>query len=172
MFYKINSFHMRKIKACTIFLYVCAGCLFFQFSACTQIDLYEKSMPIPKHEWYSNNSFNAQFLITDTSALYNIFITLRHTDAYTFNNIWLNVGMQAPADTMKYIRFNILLGDDAKGWEGTGMGDIWYVKKKINARPYQFHKVGDYAFKITQIMREDPLMGIMNAGISVEQIPD
>lgn len=129
-------------------------------------------MPISKHEWYSKNSFNAQFHISDTNKLYNIFITLRHTDSYAFNNIWLNVGMQSPGDTMKFIRFNLLLGDDAKGWEGNGMGDIWYVKKKINARPYQFHKQGNYTFNITQIMREDPLVGIMNTGISIEQLPD
>ena len=140
------------------------------FFSCKQLDLFEKNNPIPNHSWSSRYSSNAQFLITDTNAVYNIFIILRHTDAYKYNNIWLNIGIKVPKDTMQFKKINLVLGDDSKGWDGTGMGDIWYVKRRINNQPYKFKKSGVYEFSIFNIMRDDPLLEIMSVGISVEKL--
>jgi len=140
------------------------------FFSCKQLDFFEKNNPIPNHSWSSRYSSKAQFLITDTNAFYNIFIILRHTDAYKYNNIWLNVGIKVPNDTMQFKKLNIILGEDSKGWEGTGMGDIWYVKRRINGQPYKFKKSGVYEFSIFNIMRDDPLLEIMSVGICVEKL--
>ena len=61
------------------------------------------------------------------------------------------------------------LQDDAKGWEGTGMDDIWEVRKLINGQPRRFIKKGQYNFSISQAMRDNPLPGIMNVGLRVEK---
>src|SRR5215203_1376624 len=62
------------------------GCAFFLFS-CNTIDLYEKTIPIPKHKW--NSSFKPQFRFTikDTAVPYEVYIILRHTDRYNYKKI-------------------------------------------------------------------------------------
>lgn len=127
-------------------------------------------MPIPGQTWYNTNKPSFTFTITDTTSLYNIFIVLRHTDAYNYNNIWLTLGSQAPGDSLHSQNINIELGNDAKGWEGTGMDDIFEIRKNITQGPLPFKKTGNYTFTIAQIMRENPLRHILNVGIRVEKV--
>jgi len=137
--------------------------------SCKQVDVYEKNTTVPHYEWQHNYAAGGTFSITDTTASYNIYIVLRHTDAYKYNNIWLNVGLQAPGDTMFFQKVNLALASDATGWEGTGMDDIWEVRKLLNSQPRRFKKSGEYKFNITHIMRDNPLPDIMSAGMRVQK---
>ncbi|RYF80362.1 MAG: hypothetical protein EOO03_17430, partial [Chitinophagaceae bacterium] len=92
---------------------------------CRQIDVYEKNTPIPNYEWQRNFAAEGTFTIQDTTAFYNVSIVLRHTDAYAYNNVWLNVGLQSPGDSLYFQKIDLQLGSDATGWDGTGMNDIW-----------------------------------------------
>lgn len=130
--------------------------------------LYEKSLRIPDQSWSYSNKPSFTFNIPDTAALYNIYIVLRHTDAYRYNNIWLRLGSQAPGDSMRYQNINLKLGDD-KGWEGYGMDDIFEIRKSITPGPVSFNKSGKYVFTISQIMREDALKHILDVGIRIEK---
>ncbi len=140
-----------------------------QLSSCRQVDLYENNKRIPGMEWHQSFAAEGSFEITDTLASYSLGIVLRHTDAYAYNNIWLNVGLQAPDDTMKFQKVDLRLGNDAQGWEGIGMNDIWELRKPLNATPQRFIKAGTYQFKIFQVMRDEPLRNVMSAGLRVEK---
>ncbi len=140
------------------------------FISCAKIGVFEKTEPIPAQSWFYNYKPSFNFTITDTTAGYNIYLVLRHTDAYNYNNIWLTLGSQAPNDSMRFQNINIELGNDAKGWEGTGMDDIFEIRKNITPGPLPFKKAGNYTFTIAQIMRENPLRHILNVGIRVEKV--
>jgi gliding motility-associated lipoprotein GldH len=137
---------------------------------CTQLDVYEKNATMPKQEWAYSFKPSFDFTITDTNSSYGIYIVLRHTDAYRYNNIWLNAGTKFPGDSMRYQRLELSLGNDATGWEGTGMDDIWEVRKPITKGPIKLSKTGNYTFTLSQVMRENPLEHIMSAGIRVEKV--
>lgn len=139
-------------------------------NACAKIDVFEKNADIPKHQWQYSLQPAFDFAVTDTVAQYNLYIVLRHTDAYRYNNIWLNVGSQSPGDTMRYQRFDLQLGNDATGWEGNGMDDIWELRKSITKGPFKFNKAGNYKFVIAQVMRENPLPAIVSVGVRVEKV--
>lgn len=153
------------MKRLLILLFICCSII-----SCKEIDVYEKNTSIPNYEWKSSFAATGSFNITDTNSLYNIFITLRHTDAYEYNNLWLMVGLQNPGDTLHFQRIDLPLGNDQNGWEGTGMNDIWDVRKKLNEQPLQFKKPGVYSFVIKQVMRDDPLKNIMSAGMRIEKV--
>ncbi len=138
-------------------------------SGCRTMDLYEKHIPIPQHEWKRETPLMGSFNISDTTAEYQLFLVLRHTDAYAYNNIWLDMGLQSPGDSMFTQKLNLSLGDDAQGWYGTGMNDIWEVRKPLTDRPRRFVKSGTYKYSIKQIMRDNPLKQVMSAGIRVEK---
>ncbi len=139
--------------------------------ACRQINVYEKNTAIPQMEWSKDFTATGTFNIDDTLAAYKLFIVLRHTDAYTYNNIWLNVGLQPPEDSMYFQKLDLLLATDATGWQGTGMNDIWEVRKLLNGEPRRFKKTGQYNYKIFQVMRDNPLKNVMNAGLRIEKVP-
>lgn len=137
--------------------------------SCGKIDLFEKQAAIPKSEWFYNNVPEFTFHIEDTTAMYNMYVIVRHTDQYDFNNIWLRIGTQFPSDSMRFQNINLTLGSDQKGWEGIGMDDIFEVRSAISPGPVSFKKAGNYTFSLGQIMRENPLEHVMNIGFRVEK---
>jgi gliding motility-associated lipoprotein GldH len=150
------------MKFVIIFIVVCS------LTACNQIELFEKNTPIPNLKWQNNFNATGVFNIIDTTALYNVFVVLRHTDAYAYNNIWLNIGLQGPGDSMKTQKINLpLVRSDAEGWKGIGMNDIWEIREKIAQLPL---KNGNYSFSIAQIMRDNPLQHIMSVGLRLEKV--
>lgn len=146
------------------------GLLLLLIVSCKQqVGVFEKNTTIPSFSWKKNIAATGTFSITDTLGSYNIYLVLRHTDAYQYNNIWLNVGLKSPGDSIYFQKVNLSLGNDANGWEGTGMNDIWEVRKLLSGQSRRFIKKGEYQFEIRHIMREDPLKEIMSAGFRVEK---
>jgi len=143
--------------------------ILISFTGCMHIDLFEKVTGIPQQQWFYNYQPEFKFEIKDTTATFNIYVVLRHTDLYKYNNIWLKVGSQAPGDSMRFQNVNLLLAENNKSWDGTGMDDIYEVRKLISPGPVSFRKAGEYKFKIGQIMRENPLQYVLNVGIRLEK---
>jgi gliding motility-associated lipoprotein GldH len=159
---------MKTIRISRLFICLLLVAYARSFSSCKQIDVYEKNTVIPQYEWKPGFTARGSFLIKDTSSTYNVYLVLRHTDAYQYNNIWLNIGMQPPGDSMNMQKVDIRLGNDASGWEGSGMNDIWEIRKLLT-RHYPMKKAGTYNFTISQVMRDDPLRNVMSVGLRIEK---
>ena len=145
------------------------GALLFLVS-CGTVDVFEKNVAIPDHEWSSSFKPEISFEITDTASLYNIYAVVRHTDAYRYNNMYMNVYFQVPGDTLRKQRLDLRLATDDKGWLGSGMDDIFEHRILITRQPQRLVKSGVYKFTLENIMREDPLENVMNVGIRVEKV--
>jgi len=146
-----------------------ACCLFLV--ACTlTTGVFEKNVAIPGHQWQSSFQPELVFNIQDTTSLYNIYFVIRHTDAYHFNNIWISASVRQPGDTAALSqKYDLTLSSNDKGWLGSAMDDIW--EQRVLLQPLtKFSRAGDYHFSIRQIMREDPLKEVLNAGIRVEKV--
>jgi gliding motility-associated lipoprotein GldH len=150
--------------------------LFFLFAvlilnSCRTIDLYEKVVSIPGHSWQSNFKPTFTFEIKDTSSNYQVFIILRHNDKYNYNNIWLNLYAQAPGDSSKKFMLELPLANNEKGWLGSAMDDLYEHRVALTLDPqkFNFKKAGIYSFTLEQVMREDPLLNVLNAGIRLEK---
>ncbi len=137
--------------------------------SCSTVDVFEKNVVIPKQQWEASFRPEIAFEISDTMALYNIYVVVRHTDAYRYNNLWMNVYTQVPGDSVNRQRLDLKLATDDKGWLGTGMDDIFEHRIQITRNPLPLSKKGVYKFRLENIMREDPLRHIMNVGIRVEK---
>ena len=153
---------MKLIKNCCLFFVSCTLVL----SSCTKIDLYEKDITIPGFRWKSNFQPEFTFTIKDTTSPYQLFLVLRHTEKYNFNNIWITLYSQPPGDTLHKASFELQLANNEK-WLASGMDDIY--EHRIKLTDPQYLKPGVYRFRMQQIMREDPLENVMNVGLRVEK---
>ena len=142
------------------------SCLFMV--GCDTVSVYEKITRFPAFKWESSNKPTFNFTIKDTNSLYNIFIVVRHEDAYHFNNLWLNVTTKAPGTAPINQQLELILADNGKGWRGSGLDDIFTHRVQITQAPIKL-KQGDYQFTLQQTMRENPLESVMDAGIRVEK---
>jgi gliding motility-associated lipoprotein GldH len=153
-------------------LFLVAASLQIAAPSCTSIDLYEKSVVIPGHDWKRNFQPSFAFTIKDTTSPYQIFLVLRHNEKYNFNNIYINLYTQQPGeDSTRKERFDLKLATTDKGWLASGMDDIYEHRILLNppSQDIYFPKPGDYKFRVEQIMREDPLENVLNVGLRVEK---
>lgn len=138
-------------------------------SSCTTMDTFERNAEIPQHQWSYSLQPEVEFTITDTISPYNVFVTLRHTDAYAYKNIWLYISTKQPGDsTFQKERFELTLQNQNGEWIGTGMSDIWEVRYPLFSN-VRFKKQGNYTIRLQQTMRDNPLLHVMNAGIRIEK---
>jgi gliding motility-associated lipoprotein GldH len=135
--------------------------------SCNTIDVFEKTKMFPSHNWKESDTPSFTFDISDTTSLYNIFLVIRHQDAYRYNNIWVVVTMAGPSDTLQ-VKREFILANNIQGWLGSGMDDIFEHRIAFNQKPAALKK-GTYTFTLQQAMREDPLEYVMNVGIRVER---
>ncbi len=142
--------------------------------SCTRTNLFEKTAVIPGHSWKSSFKPSFTFTITDTSAPYRIYLIIRHNDRYSFNNIYVNLYAKGPGqDSAQLVPYDMRLGTDETGWLGSGMDDIYEHRHPITPlsaeKAFYFRKPGEYTFTLEQIMRQDPLENVLNAGIRIEK---
>ena len=132
--------------------------------------VFEKNITIPKQQWESSFKPTIDFAIKDTVSLYNIYVVIRHTEAYNFNNVWIKASVEVPGETTpRSQQYDLALATNEKGWLGSAMDDIY--ENRILIQPEtKFKKAGDYHFTLQQVMREDPLKHILNVGIRVEKV--
>ncbi len=161
MYYSMNRPARNLLTAC---------CLWGLF-ACQQVNVVERNEPIPGHKWSSALKPSVSFDIADTASRYNIFVVLRHSDAYKYNNLWVNIHTTAPGDSLAQVQaLDLRLASNDKGWLGTGMDDVYEHRIRISQEPIPLKK-GMYRFQLEQIMRDDPLEEVYNIGIRVEKAP-
>jgi gliding motility-associated lipoprotein GldH len=146
--------------------------LVFAFSACNWTEgVFEKNQDFKDHSWPASVTPELSFEITDTNALYNLYIVVRHTDAYHFNNLYVRATVKEPGATSgRTGDYDLLLATNTKGWIGTAMDDIYDARILIQAAT-KFKKSGTYHIQLEQLMREDPLKNVLSAGFRVERLP-
>ena len=128
-----------------------------------------------KNGWTKNNPIEFTFTQPDSLQTYQIYLLIKNTNAYKYNNLFLIVSMEFPhgktiTDTLEY-----RMANPDGTWLGTGLGDakenkLWY---KENIR---FPEKGNYKLIIQQAVRNNGevngvtnLEGIIDVGYSIEK---
>jgi|SRR5450432_305222 len=151
--------------------YFLAFLVFFSLTSCNwTTGVFEKNLTLPEHEWPATAKPDIAFTITDTVSLYNIYIVIRHTDAYHFNNMYVRATVKEPGVAQsKSGDYDLQLATNNNGWIGTAMDDIYDARLLIQPKT-RFSKSGTYHIMLEQLMREDPLKNVLSAGLRVERV--
>ncbi|HSF45042.1 MAG TPA: gliding motility lipoprotein GldH [Chitinophagaceae bacterium] len=141
----------------------------FLLSSCIQTGLFEKNVTLKNHAWSNTYKPTISFEITDTISAYNVFFVVRHTDAFSYNNLWVKIRSKGPGDSASTAQqFDLPLANQNK-WTGTGMDDIFEHRILLSRRPLRFPRAGSYEFTLEHVMRENPLNEVLNVGIRLEK---
>ena len=144
------------------------------FAGCIKSPYYQREYDIPSNEWQYSYKPSFKFDIEDTTAKYNMYFLIRHTEAYPYNNIWMMIYSKAPNEkTFDTSRIEIPLAESGGKWLGRGIGTSWEQRMPINGRePVRFTKSGTYEMKFEQNMRVNPLPEVLHIGLRVEKITE
>jgi gliding motility-associated lipoprotein GldH len=150
--------------------------LMLTFASCDmeRMAVYQKYVSIPNYAWTYHFKPSFEFDITDTAAQYNMYFTIRHTNAYPYSNIWLQIRTVYPNDSLgtgEIVRLEIPLAESDGKWLGRGMGEIFEQRMPLTRddKPLTFPVAGRYKIELAHDMRSNPLTDVLDVGIRVEK---
>lgn len=148
-------------------LLILAGLMLF-IASCDSNRVFETNVEIPDQSWNKDKVVAFTPLITDTLSILNVYVNVRNTSSYPFNNIFLFITTTSP--TGQWIRdtLEIPLADSRGKWLGSGIGDIFFNRRAFKKK-IRFPVEGTYTFEIRQGMRTPDLKGIRDVGFRIEK---
>ena len=165
---------MQMLRRINCLYFVIISCFFV--TSCDSNAVFDKYESTP-NEWHKDSIVQFNFKAPDTLKNYNLFVNLRNTNDYKFNNLYLLVELNYPngkavKDTLEY-----KMAAPNGELLGTGFSDIkenklWY---RGFDEPFKFKEEGDYIVNIQHAMRNngdvngiENLDGITEIGFRVE----
>jgi gliding motility-associated lipoprotein GldH len=170
---QINKRYNKRPTMVGRFIIQCS-LLIMMLASCRHAPQYQDHYNIPGSAWDAGYKPVFRFTITDTAAAYQLFLLIRHTDAYPFSNIWMNMESRAPGDSVwGKTRVEIPLAAPSGQWLGRGLGELWEQRVPITtpARPAFFARKGEYSVRLIHDMRRNPLPEVLTIGLSLEKLP-
>ena len=144
-------------------------------SSCNDNTVFDEYKSV-SNAWNENDVVTFKVNPKDTINPYNLFVNIRNTNAYKYNNLFLVVEMDFPngrvlKDTLEY-RMAYKTGE----LMGEGISSV-----KTNKRWYKeavkFNEEGDYTVKIQHAMRKNGevngitnLQGVTDVGFRIESL--
>ena len=147
--------------------------LFFSslfFLSCDTDTILKDNYDVPDAKWFISDSPTFTFDVTDINATYNVFYNVRNNRNYLYHNLYLTHYLTAPDGKIIHQHLDeIILFDQTTGKpSGDGLGDI-YDHKVLAFKDFKFTQKGKYKIKISQYMRQNPLLDVVSAGFSIEK---
>ena len=130
---------------------------------------------LPPAGWDINDTATFNIIPQDTTTAYNLYLNLRNTHEYEYNNLWLISQIKFPhgkivTDTLQYE----MAAPDGS-FLGTGSNDI-YENKLWLREGVRFRESGTYQLALKHAMRktgevkgDTQLKGILEVGYSIEK---
>lgn len=164
---KVENLHHRSmfsaiVRSTTAFMAVCF------LVSCMGNTLFERNEEIKNHQWDLNSPALFEVTVNDTTKQYNIYVNIRNTDKYQYSNMYLFLTSQYPDGRYEKDTLEVILADDMGYWKGSGLGDLFY-NQFLFAKDIRFPLSGTYKFTLQHGMRTNPLPGIADIGIRIEQ---
>jgi len=153
----------------------------FMLCACNHNNIYFSYQKIGADGWEKDSALMFAVPVNDTAAIYNIYVNIRNTSEYPYQNFWFFINkevetrLDSQADTVSINRQTLpadtvecYLANERGKWLGRGTGAAYEMPVLIE-RNVKFSKTGVYHYAIFHGMRQDVLKGIYDVGLRVEQ---
>lgn len=137
--------------------------------ACSQVPVYDYSIVVPNEEWHRDSLAVFDVDIADTAASYDVFVNLRNSTDYRYQNLYLFIDIQAPNGASQRDTLEFFLADNTGRWLGKGHGAL-RDNRYLYRKGVRFASKGIYRFNLQQAMRVDALKGVANVGVMVEEV--
>lgn len=166
--------------------------------SCDKDTIYENIADFNDEKWEKSETVVCEFEIDDADEYYTLYLNVRNSVDYSYQNLYLFVDLQTPSGTTHRDTVQLFLADRDGNWHGKGkrLKDRKYyfacpqtpLKFSLMNVPYRtevqgkevvvneyypvkvkFPEKGKYSFTFRQAMRADTLEGIANFGMAVKK---
>lgn len=148
------------------------------FCSCDSNRVFDEYKSVP-NQWHKDSIISFTITPPDSTNNYNLFVNLRNTNDYKYNNLFLIVEMDYPNGKIEKDTLEYKMAEPNGTLLGTGFTDVkenklWYKGYK---EPFVFNENGEYKINIQHAMRQngqvkgiDNLEGITDIGFRIERV--
>lgn len=148
-------------------IFFAAACIIILFASCTDSSIYRQIKPVATEGWHKDSTVRFVVPVADTVSEFDIYIHVRNTNAYPFQNIYLFMKTTSSRGISVADTLNLPVADDYGKWTGKSISRIW-ENKFLYLKNIKFANSGNFIFDIQQGMRCDILNGISDVGIEIK----
>lgn len=134
-------------------------------TSCAPDHLIDVNETVPGNSWLYAKSLKTTIEIKDSTQAYQLYFKIRNTADYRYSNLYVVMRLKGNGLT-KALRYQFKLAEPGGRWTGKGSGDL-YTNTFTLLSNYRFAKPGKYELEIEQNMRDNPLEGISDLGLTV-----
>jgi len=134
--------------------------IFILTIGCQKNELYDQTISFPDDTWNYDQ-------IVDFSLPYDLFLQLRNSGIYSYNNIWLFVETLAPNGNLLRDTLEIKLADETGRWLGKGIGNVNEMQVPYKQDAFFLNR-GIFKVSIQHAMRDSALVGVMDLGFRLQ----
>ena len=141
-------------------------------AGCSADVVFQADVPVAGGAWAQEAKHSFAFDISDTVGTHNVFIDVRHTGDYPYQDMYLFVDLEDPQGEHSVDTVDLILADGTGRWLGRGVGFIKADRHDAHVlyrHRDRFPRTGRYTLTLEQAMRVDPLPGVIDVGVSIER---
>ena len=137
--------------------------------ACQRNVSFTSFQSIPSHSWDMDSVVVFHPIVADSIGDYQMLISIRHTDRYAYQNLWMFVDVKQDSVLLRRDTIEAQMANARGEWYGKGLSEhtlpIIYLENITLPK-------GEYTVGIQQGMREESLRGVSNVGLKlIKNIP-
>jgi gliding motility-associated lipoprotein GldH len=129
-------------------------------------NVYKEHQKIDEMKWFRTDVKSFDVEIPDDGE-YDLYFTMRHSTGYPFRNIGVNIVQITPDGKELSKEANFLIVDENDEYKGDVIGQLWDIQELFSEKTEL--KAGNYTFKIGHIMNSDPVILIIDVGLTIKK---
>jgi len=133
--------------------------------------MFDVFAPI-KNGWHQDSIVQFTVPVKDTSMQYFVSMKIRHNADYAYENVYLFRTISSASGIEYQDTVDLILADETGKWLGEGVGEVKTMQWGYGRGALRFNNTGKYTFSLQQGMRDSVLVGIMDVGLSIEEIDE
>lgn len=153
---------------------IISGFFLIAMVACDANRVIDEYVSVP-NSWNKDDIIEFEVELPDTINAYDVFVNIRNSNDYKYNNLFLIVELDHPNGKVKKDTLEYRMTNADGEFLGSGFTDVkenklWYKQALV------FNETGTYTFRIQHAMRENGMVegikdleGIIDVGIRIER---
>lgn len=143
-------------------------CLPLLFASCDSSVVSSAHQDVDEQGWAMTDTVRLSLNVEDTTQTYDLALMLRHTERYTYQNLWFFVQCADSLSPVQRDTVMACLADDRGQWLGTRAGR-YYNGYLFLQRGVTFPETGTYTFAIVHGMRDSLICGVADIGLELRK---
>jgi gliding motility-associated lipoprotein GldH len=137
-------------------------------NACGPTTFFEQDKSIESKGWSYNDPVSFEFENKDSSLSYNLFLNLKYSKTYAYNNIFLFVDIEDPKKFTYRDTIECILSNPIGEWYGKVSGESIH-QELVYRQNIKLPILGTYKLTFYQAMRDSNLINFENLGIKFKE---